>query len=558
MNANENAQLPAVVEMGKLMPFYSAPPYTAADEEPEEARIALSQYFWIVKRHRWRILGFIAASVITTLIISARLTPIYESTATIDIDRQTPPGVVGEDANRSAMNDADQFLATQMKLVESDSVLRPVDRRFQLREREHQDEASARAGEAPVMLKRLRVTRPPNTYLLLISYRSPDPQLAADASNAIAESYLEHTYDIRLRSSASLSTFMEKQLDELKAKMERSSQALAGFERELNVINPEDKTNILSTRLLQLNTEYAAAPAHKLDELTSILVDKTAGMKDQDAPKDASPLESQRSWERQAEDNVLARLEKGGLLAPPGPVDEVLNTVAANLIFSASLNIDVRCRVLLTTPLESFSVGHTIVISRGLIDVLPDEPSLALMLADELSHIALGHRTPTQFAFSNQTMMSDAEFLERIHFRRSPEEIREAGQKTIEIMRASPYKKTANAGLFLEALAAHSSALPNLLEANLGNQVANAEALARLEEFTASAPAIEEDKMEQIAALPLGSRVKLNPWENRLALVKTRPLALLSPREKMPFEVTPFVLYLTRSEAPDPGRSPAR
>jgi hypothetical protein len=208
--------------------------------------------------------------------------------------------------------------------------------------------------------------------------------------------------------------------------------------------------------------------------------------------------------------------------------------------------VEARCRVLLTTPLETFSIGHTIVISRGLIDVLPDEASLALVLADELSHIALGHRTQTQFAFNNQTMLSDAELLQKFRFQRSHEELAAAGKKTIELMRASPYQKTANAGLFLKELASHGAALPRLLQANLGNQVANAEALERLAEFTSTAPALEEDKLEQIAALPLGSRVKLNPWNNQIALVKTRPIALLSAREKMPFEVTPFVLYLTR------------
>ena len=110
----------------------------------------------------------------------------------------------------------------------------------------------------------LKVTRPPNTYLLLISYRSPDARLAADVANGVARSYVEHTYNIRFRSSASLSSFMEKQLEELKAKMERSSAALARFERELNVINPEQKTSILSARLLQLNTEYTNAQADRV------------------------------------------------------------------------------------------------------------------------------------------------------------------------------------------------------------------------------------------------------------------------------------------------------
>ena len=266
MNRNESERLPAVVEMGRAAtPFYLAPPYQAAEEESEQAKVPLSQYFWILKRHRWRIGGFVAAVMLGTLVVSARLTPIYESTATVDIDRQSPSGVVGEDAARSALNDSDQFMATQIKLVESDSVLRPVDQRFELRKLEGQLAAlSARGEAAPVILKQLKVTRPPNTYLMQIGYRSADPQLAADAANAITQSYLEHSYEIRLRSSAGVASFMERQIEELKAKMEQSSHALSGFERELNVINPEEKTNILSARLLQLNTEFTNAQTERL------------------------------------------------------------------------------------------------------------------------------------------------------------------------------------------------------------------------------------------------------------------------------------------------------
>jgi capsular exopolysaccharide synthesis family protein len=202
-----------------------------------------------------------------------RLQPIYESTATVDVDRQAPSEVVGQDSTRSAgaPSDADQFLATQVKLIQSDAVLRPVAEQFHLLDREGQlkrmsSEKAQQTAQAPVVLSRLKVTRPPNTYLLLISYRSPDPGLAANAANAIANSYLAHTYDIRIRSSASLSTFMEKQLDELKAKMEKSGVALTQFEKDLDVINPEEKTNILSARLLQLNTEYTAAQGERVSK----------------------------------------------------------------------------------------------------------------------------------------------------------------------------------------------------------------------------------------------------------------------------------------------------
>jgi polysaccharide biosynthesis transport protein len=280
MHSSDREQsLPAVID-SNLYPSpalqYPPPPVgfaltNGAGEGPDEAKIPLSEYLWILKRYRWRIAGFCTACVAITLIISARLTPIYESVATVDVDRQTPSAVVGQDAARIALNDADQYLATQIKLVQSDSVLRPVDRLFGLREREHQSNTtdSPRGEAASVVLNQLKVTRPPNTYLLQIAYRSEDPQLAADAANAVAESYLEHTYNVRLRSSASLSEFMERQLEELRAKVERSGLSLAAFERELNVVNPEEKTNILAARLLQLNTEYTNTQAERLKRQAS-------------------------------------------------------------------------------------------------------------------------------------------------------------------------------------------------------------------------------------------------------------------------------------------------
>jgi capsular exopolysaccharide synthesis family protein len=266
-----NGKPPAVAEVRRV-----ALPLPAPVREPEitEPAVPLSQYLWILKRHRWKILGAVAMCVIGTAIVSARLTPIYEATATIDIDRRIPTGILGEEAVQSALNDADQFMATQVKLIQSDSVLRPVDHQYNLRRREAGATDSellrtAEAEGAPVVLKKLKVTRPPNTYLLLVSYRSPDRQEAADVANATVRSYLEHTYKIRYQAAAGLSQFMERQLEELRAKMERSSAALAQFERELNVINPEERTNIVSARLLQLNTEYTSAQAERVKRETA-------------------------------------------------------------------------------------------------------------------------------------------------------------------------------------------------------------------------------------------------------------------------------------------------
>ena len=297
----------------------------------------------------------------------------------------------------------------------------------------------------------------------------------------------------------------------------------------------------------------------KLDELTEILIEAEDPVRDDSNPKHVSPVESQRSWTKQAEENVIHRLEKTGLLAPKGEVDDVLNTVVNNLLVTNEINLDVHCRVLLTSPLETFSVGQAIVISRGLLDVLPDEASLAGMLATELAHIVLGHGTETMYAFSDQTMIDDTDVLDELGFERSDEEVTAANEKAVQILSKSPYAKDlSSVGLFLKALGNHAAALPNLLHPNLGNGLFQEGHVPRLGELANAAPDLDESKIDQIAALPLGSRVKLNPWNNALSLIKTKPVALLTAKDKMPFHITPFVLHLIRVEAGDTNGTASR
>lgn len=258
---------------GNMPPVAYYPPIPSPqDYELEAPKVPLSHYLWILRRHLWKILAFVAACVLATFVVTSRIKPIYESTATIYVDRQAPPEVVGENSTRNTgANDEDQFLATQIRLIQSDAVVRPVAEQFQLAGQSAQSggadlNKAQLAAMTPVTLPSLRVNRPINTYLLLISYRSPDPRAAADIANAVANSYLSLTYNIRIRSSANMSSFMEKQIDELQAKMEKSSQDLAAFEKDLDVVNPEEKTNILSARLLQLNTDYTNAQADRVSK----------------------------------------------------------------------------------------------------------------------------------------------------------------------------------------------------------------------------------------------------------------------------------------------------
>jgi hypothetical protein len=61
-----------------------------------------------------------------------------------------------------------------------------------------------------------------------------------------------------------------------------------------------------------------------------------------------------------------------------------------------------------------------------------------------------------------------------------------------------------------------------------------------------SAPALDDTKLDQVAALPLGGRIKLDPWQDRVEMIKAAPVAITSARDKMPFELTPFFPRLSR------------
>lgn len=282
-------------------------------------------------------------------------------------------------------------------------------------------------------------------------------------------------------------------------------------------------------------------------QFTSIQIE--SAVQDNAQTKQLSPVASQRRWEQEAETNVIERLEQAGLLAPAGDVERVLETVVNNLIVTNDITVDapVKARVLLTSPLESFTVGHTIVLSRGLIDVLPDESSLAMMLAHELSHIVLGHPLiDTQFAFADRMMVDDDNLLAVLKVSRDAQQEAAADAKLIEMLGKSPYKdKLGDAGLFLRAVADKSKRLPNLIQPHIGDHLAGGGGGARLAPIMNLAPELAPANLDQVAGLPIGARLVLDPWSSRIELSRAVTPTLKSVRENVPFAVTPLMPNLT-------------
>lgn len=298
------------------------------------------------------------------------------------------------------------------------------------------------------------------------------------------------------------------------------------------------------TRLWGYNLKLAGHQS----EFSDLTVESPQVQDQAQAAQDTSPVMAEREWQREGEDNVLDRLQRNGLVAPPGSVDKALDQVENNLEVPNNLDIEpeVRCRVLLTSTLEAFRIGHTIVITRGLLDVLPDEASIAAIIAHQLGAVITGQILPDEYSFNDTTMLSPQETLKRMSFRTSEADEEAAANKAVQLLKNSMYKdKLGTAGLFLKQLATEQKELPELISANLGNHVYMAQQLIQ------GSPELKPTDLTQVAALPLGSRIVLNSWDDSIEMAKSKPVQLLSAREKMPFEVTPFMPYLTRFQSSD-------
>ncbi len=299
---------------------------------------------------------------------------------------------------------------------------------------------------------------------------------------------------------------------------------------------------------------YGQNPSSREQEFSRILLENTSPVNDESSRKDYSPIEADREWRREAENNVLDRLERVALLAPPGPVDKVLDTIVNNIVVTNHLEdtLDLHCRVLLTGNLELFSLENAIVVSRGLLDVVPDEATLAALLSEEIADAMIPKPYQSRYAFSDTVRLDVTEVIRKLSFRDDNEELAQIQAKSFQLLENSPYKgKLLAAGLFLEQLHAQAKSLPQLISPRLGNRVQLAD------QIRAAAPPLERANKDQLAALPIGSRVRLDAWSDQIVFMKTAKVAPVFASEKLPFEIAPLRPFLTRfQQTAASGESP--
>jgi hypothetical protein len=270
--------------------------------------------------------------------------------------------------------------------------------------------------------------------------------------------------------------------------------------------------------------------------------------------QDVGPLQASRMWITQAENNVIDRLVEAGLVAPleqGGYEDKVLGQIVINLIVPNNLAFtdQIHVRVLLTDTVEATTVGNTILLSKGLLDSLPSEEAIASVISMELAHIAMGHHIDTRYAFNDRLLFPDESTFQRINMYHSDHDNLDASKKAMEYLEASMYKdRLANAGLYFAQLVDRSKVLKALNTPTLGDSLLKPDGTPWMADLGKMAPKINWDDLTQTAALPLGSWLKVDPWDDSVHMLDAKRYAPMNSRDKMPFEVTPVFYKLQRYE----------
>lgn len=274
-----------------------------------------------------------------------------------------------------------------------------------------------------------------------------------------------------------------------------------------------------------------------------------------DDSQDVGPLQAQREWITQAENNVIDRLVEAGLVAPLTPngyEQTVLEQIVTNLAVPNNLAFTspIHCRVLLTDTIEATTVGNTILISKGLIDTMPNEPTIASVVALELAHIVMGHHIDTRYAFNDRLLFPDESSFQRIDMYHTVHDNEEAQAQAMKYLEASMYKdQLPLAGEYWEQLADRGKVLKALNTPKLGDSMLRADGTPWMSQLAHQAPKINWDDLAQIPAYPLGSWLKTDPWDDRVHMLNYKHYLPMNPRDKMPLEVTPVYFKLQRYSA---------
>lgn len=250
------------------------PSFELSPREPH-----LYDYLLILRKHQWLILSFMLAVVTIVAIATFRMQPVYVATARVEIDRENANILPFQGSDSyDFMMDLENYIETQSKILTSETLALQTIRNNALSARPEfaspngPSEAIAsgslanqkRPPELGEFLGSLSVKRVPNSRLMDVSFESTDPQLAARIVNAHITSYIEQNFRSKYESTTQASTWLTGQLDDLRVKVQKSEDARIAYERQNQIWTLDDKQNITTQRLSDINKQLTDAQSERM------------------------------------------------------------------------------------------------------------------------------------------------------------------------------------------------------------------------------------------------------------------------------------------------------
>jgi len=234
-------------------------------------------YWQILLKRRWTILTVTLVAATLAAIASFKTKPVYEATARVEVEAETPQIQSLNALYRDTAGWTDEaFLQTQVNVLKSENLAWRTVQQLGLGGKTEfvgggaGPQADSQMEEQndliQAFLRGLRVQLMRDSRMVEVTFSSTDPRLAARSANALVKNYIEYNFHQKYDATRQASGWMEEQLDELKAKVEKSQQAMVSYERENVIVNIGDKETVVEQRLAGLSQDLTSAQSERMQK----------------------------------------------------------------------------------------------------------------------------------------------------------------------------------------------------------------------------------------------------------------------------------------------------
>jgi capsular exopolysaccharide synthesis family protein len=276
-----------------------ARPGPLALQEPEALEVSpgevpqLLDYWHVILKRRWVVVSCVLIVFSTVAIGTLKQKPIYAGKVLIEINPEQPNVLNFKEVLQMSTVDVDSYRETQYRVLQSRTLAERVVKDLKLYlipefYRKHMlfgliesvpekipsrsdpglpdSSSDAYRNSVRHFLDSMDVSPVRRSNLVEVSFYSQDPKLAERAANKLADDYINQNLQVKWDETLKASEWLSTQLVGLKAKLEKSEDALQGYAQANSILFVEEKQNLANERLKQLQAEYTKAQADRFQK----------------------------------------------------------------------------------------------------------------------------------------------------------------------------------------------------------------------------------------------------------------------------------------------------